>query len=286
MPDTPPLAPVRLGSCAFTAPGWPGSFYPRGLSSKEFLAYYAEEFSSVELDVTWYRVPSPEMIAAWYAKTPPEFVFAAKVPQTVTHDKVLVDCAAEMREFVRAMRGLREKLGPLLLQFPYFQRDYFASLEEFLAVLEPFLDALPRDVRFAVEVRNDWWIGERLLDALQRRKVALAWTDRKGMREPKVLAKMLDPVTADFSYIRLLGDRRGIELLTKRWDKTIVDRTEDLDDWAKMLTKLRRRSISIYGYVNNHFAGHAPDTIRALLDRVDPAQRKQRKNEPRRLFEM
>ena len=281
-----PLAPIRLGACAFTAPGWPGSFYPKGLSSKEFLAYYAEEFSTVELDVTWYRVPTPEMIRTWYAKTPESFVFAAKVPQTVTHDKVLVDCAAEMREFLGAMRGLREKLGPLLLQFPYFRKDYFANVEEFLAVLEPFLDKLPDDVRFAVEVRNDWWVGERLLDALRRRNVAYAWTDRKSMRKPKVLAKMLDPVTAEFSYVRWLGDRHGIELLTKKWDKTIVDRTADLDDWTELLTELRRRGVSVYGYVNNHFAGHAPDTIRALLDRLDPAQRKQRKYEPRTLFDL
>ena len=187
------LAPIRLGSCAFTATGWPGSFYPRRLSSKEFLSYYAEEFASVELDVTWYRIPTPEMIEAWYKKTPAEFVFAAKVPQTVTHDKVLVDCAAEMREFVGAMRGLREKLGPLLLQFPYFGKDYFRDVEEFLSVLEPFLDTLSDDVRFAVEVRNDWWIGDRLLDALRRRNVAFAWTDRKGMRKPKAAGQDARP---------------------------------------------------------------------------------------------
>lgn len=281
-----PLAPIRLGACAFTAPGWPGSFYPKGLSSKAFLTYYAEEFPTVELDVTWYRAPSPDMVKAWYDKTPPGFVFAAKIPQTVTHDKVLVDCAAEMREFLGAMRGLREKLGPLLLQFPYFRQDYFAAAADFLAVLEPFLDALPREMRFAVEVRNDWWVNERLLDALRRRNVAFAWTDRKDMAKPKTLARKLDPITADFTYIRWLGDRHGIELLTKKWDKTIVDRTADLDDWADLLTELRRRGVSIWGYVNNHFAGHAPDTIRALLDRLDPAQRRQRKNVPRTLFDL
>jgi uncharacterized protein YecE (DUF72 family) len=256
------------------------------LSSKQFLSYYAEEFSSVELDVTWYRVPSPETIAAWHAKTPPGFVFAAKVPQTVTHDKVLVDCNAEMRAFLGAMRGLRDKLGPLLLQFPYFRKDHFATLTDFLAVLEPFLATLPSDLRFAVEVRNDWWVNERLLAALRARNVAFAWTDRKHMARPAELAAKLDPVTADFAYIRWLGDRHGIERLTKRWDRTIVDRTADLDDWTGLLTELRRRGVSIYGYVNNHFAGHAPDTIRALLDRLDPAQRKTRRNQPRTLFDL
>jgi uncharacterized protein YecE (DUF72 family) len=273
------LPPLRLGSCAFTAPGWPGSFYPKGLSSKDFLAYYAEEFSTVELDVTWYRVPTPEMIQAWYDKTPPDFVFAAKIPQTVTHDKVLADCAEEMREFLGAMRGLREKLGPLLLQFPFFQRDYFATLAQFLAVLEPFLDNLPRDLKFAVEVRNEPWVNQRLLDALRIRNVAFAWTDRARMADPKQLAARLDPVTADFAYIRWLGDRSGIEQITRSWDRTVVDRSTDIADWAELLTELRRRGITIYGYVNNHFGGHAPDTIRALLDLLAPELRKPR---PRR----
>jgi uncharacterized protein YecE (DUF72 family) len=279
-------APLRLGSCSFTAPGWSGSFYPPGSSSQDFLRIYAEEFLTVELDVTWYRVPTPRMIAAWYDKTPPEFVFAAKVPQTVTHDKVLVDCAEEMREFLQAMGGLREKLGPLLLQFPFFRRDYCATLDEFLAVLEPFLDALPRDVKFAVEIRNDAWITERLLDALRARNVAFAWTDRARMSRPKELAARLDPVTADFTYIRWLGDRSGIEEITKTWNRVVVDRTSELAEWAGLLTELRRRGVSIYGYVNNHFAGHSPATIRSLLDLLAPELRRKRPYQPATLFEM
>ncbi|MCB9385661.1 MAG: DUF72 domain-containing protein [Bryobacterales bacterium] len=270
------MSPLRLGTCAFTAPGWPGSFYPKGLSSKEFLRFYAEELSTVELDVTWYRTPTPEMIAAWYAKTPPGFVFAAKVPQTITHDKVLEGCAAEMREFLAAMRGLREKLGPLLLQFPHFSRGYFATLAQFLDVLEPFLDALPRDLKFAVEVRNETWANQRLLDVLRARNVAFAWTDRAGMTPPRQFASQLDPVTADFTYIRWLGDRKLIETITKSWDRTVVDRTAEITDWAELLTELRRREIAVYGYVNNHYGGHAPDTVRALLDLVAPEQRKRR----------
>jgi uncharacterized protein YecE (DUF72 family) len=274
-------APIRLGSCAFTAPGWPGSFYPKSLSSKDFLGYYAEEFSTVELDVTWYRVPSPEMIAAWYAKTPPEFVFAAKIPQTITHNKVLVDCAEEMREFLGAVRGLREKLGPLLLQFPRFRKDYFASAAEFLAVLEPFLEGLPKDLKFAVEVRNASWIGERLLDALRARRVAFAWTDRI-----RTLATRVNLLTADFAYVRWLGDRSGIEEITKTFDRTVVDRSAELGEWAKLLIELRRRGVPIYGYVNNRFAGHSPETIRSLLDLLAPEQRKRRRYEPATLFDM
>ncbi|MEZ5365897.1 MAG: DUF72 domain-containing protein [Bryobacterales bacterium] len=264
---------LRLGTCAFTAPGWPGSFYPKGLSSKDFLRFYAEEFSTVELDVTWYRTPTPEMIAAWYDKTPPRFAFAAKVPQTITHDKVLEGCGREMREFLAAMRGLREKLGPLLLQFPHFPREYFATLTQFLAVLEPFLDALPRDLKFAVEVRNETWANQRLLDALRARNVAFAWTDRVGMIAPKQFAANVDPITADFAYIRWLGDRKGIEAITKSWDRTVVDRSADIAEWGELLTEVRRREIAVYGYVNNHYGGHAPDTVRALLDLVAPDQR-------------
>lgn len=274
-----PQPPVRLGTCAFTAAGWVGSFYPRGLRSGHFIRHYAEEFTTVELDVTWYRVPSPEMIRGWYEKTPPEFVFAAKVPQMITHDKVLVDCRAELRSFLDAMAGLDEKLGPLLLQFPRFDRDYFSSLNDFLAVLEPFLRQLPRGFRFALEVRNREWVAPRLLDALKARGVAYAWTDHNRMPGPDQTQRRVNPITADFVYLRWLGDRYGIERLTQTWDRTIVDRTREIDKWGGIVRDLRERDLEVYGYVNNHYAGHAPATVRSLVDVIDPSLRRPR---PRR----
>ncbi len=261
---------MRLGTCAFTATGWRGSFYPRSLRSADFLRFYAQQFDTVELDVTFYQIPSPTTVRGWYRKTPPGFVLAAKVPQAITHEKCLVNCQPEVREFLTAMERLGEKLGPLLFQFPYHNRDKFESPQPFLERLEAFLKSLPKDFRYAVEVRNKWWIGPSLVDLLGEQGVALALIDHPWMHRPREIVARVDPVTAPFTYIRWLGDRHGIEELTKSWDKTIVDRSEELDEWAGVCQPIRRRGATIYGYVNNHFAGHAPATVRTLRALLDP----------------
>jgi hypothetical protein len=103
---------VLLGTSAFTAAGWEGSFYPKGMKTRDFLNYYATQFKTVEIDSTYYHTPSAPTVTNWYERTPPDFIFAAKVPQVVTHEKVLVDCEAEFDEFVDRMDILDEKLGP------------------------------------------------------------------------------------------------------------------------------------------------------------------------------
>jgi uncharacterized protein YecE (DUF72 family) len=168
---------------------------------------------------------------------------------------------------------------PFCSSSPFFRGDHFGSVQEFLAVLEPFLGTLPDDLRCAVEVRNREWIGKPLLDALRAHQVAFALTDRATTR-------LIDHVTASFVYVRWLGNRAGIEEITKTFDRTVIDRSAELSEWAKLLTELRRRAIPIYGYVNNHFAGHSPETIRRLLDLLAPEQRKPRRHQPATLFEM
>src|SRR5580692_9763942 len=97
------MADLRIGTSAFTAAGWPGTFYPEGLPEREYLTYYATKFDTVEVDSTFYRIPAKTTVKGWYAKTPPRFLFAAKVPQVVTHEKVLVDCDAEFEQFTEVM---------------------------------------------------------------------------------------------------------------------------------------------------------------------------------------
>src|SRR5271169_5745894 len=108
------LPGILLGTSAFTANGWQGSFYPPGMQPRGFLSYYATQFATVEIDSTYYGTPSVATVTGWRDKTPQDFVFAAKIPQVVTHEKVLVDCEAEFEEFVKTMDVLGPKLGPLL----------------------------------------------------------------------------------------------------------------------------------------------------------------------------
>jgi len=113
---------ILIGTSAFTASGWPGSFYPKGMKSTEYLSYYASKFRTVEIDSTYYGTPSESTVASWYRKTPPGFHFCGQDPQIVTHEKVLLNCEPEFGEFIERMNLLKEKLGPLLFQFLYFNR--------------------------------------------------------------------------------------------------------------------------------------------------------------------
>src|ERR1700689_2767323 len=104
---------IHLGTSAFTAAGWEGSFYPAGMKPADFLTYYATKFHSVEVDSTFYRTPSASTVTGWARKTPDDFIFAVKVPQQITHEKVLADCGTELKHFVETMELLGDKLGPM-----------------------------------------------------------------------------------------------------------------------------------------------------------------------------
>jgi uncharacterized protein YecE (DUF72 family) len=257
---------LLLGTSAFTANGWAGSFYPAGMSSRNYLTYYATQFATVEVDSTFYGTPSAETVSKWYSKTPPDFVFATKVPQIVTHEKMLMDCETEFEEFVDRMQILNIKLGPLLFQFPKFNK-FVMNEDEFLSRLRFFLARVKDSpVRFVVEIRNKAWLTERLLDVLRENRVALALSDTSFM--PRPWEQRLDLITTDFVYVRLLGDRKGIERETLTWDKTIVDRTEDLHHWVDLFGMVRKRTqdLKIYAYANNHYQGHGPGTVKLLWD--------------------
>jgi uncharacterized protein YecE (DUF72 family) len=269
---------LYIGTSAFTAAGWEGSFYPEGTKPAEYLSYYATRFNSVEIDSTFYRTPAESTVRGWERKTPVGFVFAAKVPQIITHEKVLVDCDTEFKQFVDVMDCLGGKLGPLLLQFGYFNKKAFVGINDFLVRLRPFLKKLPKDHKFVVEIRNKNWLVPQFVESLRERGVALALIDQSWMPRPAQWFEKFDPITADFAYVRWLGDRKGIEERTKVWNEVIVDRRSELSEWAEILGKVHKRKIQIYAYANNHYAGYAPATVETFRD----LWRRQVKEETRR----
>ena len=253
--------PILLGTSSFTAAGWDGPFYPKGMRSADYLPFYAEHFHTVEVDSTFYACPSARTVSNWAARTPEGFIFSLKVPQIITHEKVLVDCNTEFAEFMGTMELLGQKLGPMVFQFPFFDRSKFPKSTDFLAVLAPFLKRLPAERRFAIETRNKNWLDTNLADLLREHRVALVLQDFSHMPGPVELSKKFDPITTDWTYIRWLGDRKGIEKGTTTWDKTVVDRTTELSSWVDYCYQIRKRGVLIYAYANNHYAGHAPATI-------------------------
>ncbi len=272
-----PIPNLRLGTSSWSSEDWLSVLYPANTPPANFLAEYAKHFDTVEIDATFYRSPSMAIVKNWRERTPPGFLFAAKFPQVITHEKVMRDCRDDVRTFLNAMELLGDKLGPLLLQFPYFNKQAFASWESFASLLDPFLDQLPRDFRYALEIRNKYWINRPFLGLLRKRQVALALIDHPWMTPVAQLVSKQDVVTADFSYLRWLGNRKGIEEKTKHWDRVIIDREEEMEIWIPVVRQLLRRGIRLFGYFNNHYAGYAPgsvDLFRKIWDRTNAQESK------------
>jgi uncharacterized protein YecE (DUF72 family) len=234
-------------------------FYPKGMRSADYLTFYAEHFQTVEVDSTFYGCPSARTVSNWAARTPEGFIFSVKVPQLITHEKVLVGCDADLKQFLDTMHILGKKLGPIVFQFPFFNRSIFRDRHEFLDRLIPFLKKLPEAHRFAIEVRNGAWLDAEFANLLRGHKIALVLQDRSRMPSPAELK--FDPITAEWTYIRWLGDRKGIEEQATTWDKTVVDRATELRGWVEYCYQIKKRGVMIYAYANNHYAGHAPATI-------------------------
>lgn len=272
---------VLLGTSSFSDPAWVGPFYPPGTAKARFLEHYAKRLGTVEIDATYYATPSPATVDGWRRRTPEGFLLAAKVPREIVHggtgprpDRrvVLVPevVGPAMEGFLDVITRLGERLGPLLLQFPWFGEDVFPDRREFLDRLDAFLERWPREVDVAVELRNGPWLDATLGDLLRRHGAGLALSEMARMPHPADVAARLDVVTQErFAYLRLIGDRKATEALTTRFDRTVIDQSASLDRWAPLIRELQQRVPRVLVFANNHYAGHAPATLRELARRLD-----------------
>ena len=134
---------LLVGTSSWSSPDWCGSFYPDLIEPGEMIRVYSSKLPTVEIDATWYRMPSPKMIEAWKSKTPCGFIFSAKVPKVISHDKYLEGCEAELNEFISVMSGLGDRLGPMILQFPYVAKgkdpQEYKTGADFIRRLEGFV---------------------------------------------------------------------------------------------------------------------------------------------------
>jgi uncharacterized protein YecE (DUF72 family) len=263
-----PSNPVWIGCSGWSYPDWSGPFYPDGMAAGEYLEWYADRFPIVEVDSTFYRVPSKSMVQGWRNRTPDGFRFVLKVPQVITHHKMLQDCEEEVDGFVTSILPMGEKLTAALLQLGYFNRGTFDSLDDFLNILDPFLARWPHQhVPIAVEVRNPRWVGPKLVEVLRDHQAALTLTEQTWMPRPSKVAELVDPVTGPLSIVRLLGDREAIEKVTTTWDKVVVDRSAELAENAGVIRSIAER-VPVAVFVSNHYAGHSPATAKDLRGRL------------------
>lgn len=256
---------IRIGCQGWNYEAWTGPFYPEGTRPVDFLRVYGRAFDTVEVDSTFYAVPAKSTLRDWADRVDRSFQFALKLPQEITHEHRLRNVGPALDTFFDRARELGPRLGPVLVQLgPDFGPNE-------LPALAGFLPALPRDVKVAVEFRQRGWIHDGILALLAEHNVALALTDARWIPR-KTMLSLAERPTADFAYIRWMGPDREIV----DYSRVQVDRTREIEAWARVLSAIATR-ISVYGYFNNHFAGHSPASAREMqrrvgLPAVDPAQ--------------
>jgi uncharacterized protein YecE (DUF72 family) len=207
---------IHVGTSGYNYPEWRGSFYPPDIKAKDMFAFYAARFKAVEINYTFYRVPTAKTTAAWLAQAPAGFRYILKAPRRITHDKRLGPESAEtLGYFCDNARVLGRHLGPLLFQLPPTFRCDVPRLEAFLA-------RLPADVLSAFEFRHDSWLTGEVYDVLRARGAALCIADFGDRTTPL-------EVTARHGYFRL-RDEGYVGADLDRWVGTIAERAAEWDD--------------------------------------------------------
>lgn len=237
---------IFLGTQGWNYEGWTGAFYPRGTSSKEVLSLYAKIFDTVEIDSTFYAIPSENSVKGWDARTPSGFKFSVKLPSEITHKNRLRDSHEHLNQFIERVQLLGEKLGCVLIQLP----PDFSPNER--SAFSAFLKSLPSSIRFAVEFRDSGWLNEHAIAEMRDNNIALALTDSKWINRD-LSFKMIERYTADFAYVRWMGPSELTD-----FSRIQIDRTKELQQWAEALHELKNRVQVVFGYFNNHYQGHSP----------------------------
>ena len=208
---------IYVGTSGYSYKEWKGIFYPEKISPKEMLHFYSERFGAVEINNTFYRMPTESILASWAEQVPDDFVFAFKAPQVITHVKRLRNVGAETEYLFRTLSVLDRKLGPILFQFP---KSFHANPQ----ALKDFLALIPRTMSFAFEFRSTSWLDAGTPDLLREHGCSLCIADSEENPTDKIFS------TAPWGYLRLRrSDYTDAELsqwmeriLSQKWQKAFV----------------------------------------------------------------
>lgn len=226
---------IRVGTSGYNYPEWRGSFYPEKFPTAKMLPYYAERFSTVEINYTFYRMPTAKTVAGWVAETPEHFSFTLKAPQRITHIARLRDITEPLRYFLDTAAGLGPKLGPVLFQLPpNFKKD--------VGRLGGLLELLPAGLRCAFEFRNESWLDSEVYVRLRAANAALCVADTENATTPI-------ETTADWGYLRLR-------------DEGYTD--ADIAEWARRIAGLGPTWRDTFVYFKHEEAGTGPAFARQL----------------------
>ncbi len=247
------MADIRIGTSGWHYKHWLGTFYPAKTAASSMLAFYQTQFNTVELNNSFYHLPSKISLQSWRDSTPEDFQFAVKASRFLTHMKKLNDAEQGLERFLDTIEELGKKLGPILFQLP---PNWDINVERF----EKFVDLLPADYSYAFEFRNATWNTPEIEELLSARNLAYCVYDLAGYQSPV-------KVTADFAYIRLHGP--GAKYQGSYSDSALLNWTEQLHAWSE---KLR----AAYVYFDNDQSGYAAQDalrlIRFVSQKVDTTQ--------------
>ncbi|HVR39896.1 MAG TPA: DUF72 domain-containing protein [Thermoanaerobaculia bacterium] len=183
---------VIVGTSGYSYKEWKGTFYPEDLPAAKMLSFYAQHFSTVEINNSFYRMPDAKTVAKWAGEVPDGFTFVLKAPQRITHQKKLIDTSDDIRHFFEVASELGPKLGPVLFQLPPFSRKDAQKLRDFLRIL-------PRDRKIGFEFRHASWFDDETYGILRDHDVALCAADTDESGDPDALVVP----TASWGYLRL-----------------------------------------------------------------------------------
>jgi uncharacterized protein YecE (DUF72 family) len=246
-----------LGCSGWSYDGWKGSFYPEDLDNRYWLSYYSKIFDFVEIDSTFYKIPSKFIVNNWNKRTPENFKFAVKFPKVITHDKRLKDVEKDIEQFYDAMEQLYDKILVFLIQLPPS-----LQIAEGLDLIKNLRYQLDPSFRYAIEVRHHSWFNELFYNVLKERNYCLVWSQQDILITPPIL-------TTDFLYLRLIGDRSINE---RDFGKINKDRTKEMELWSKILEDVDRKVNDMKMAIvaaNNHYAGFGPMTAKLFADMMN-----------------
>jgi len=252
---------VHIGTSSWLFDSWRGVFYPDKVPKSQYLSFYASQFDTVEVNTSFYAIPSPSVLIHWIESVPAGFTFALKFPRVITHDRRLVDCTGLTRTFLDVLRALGPAAGPAFLQFPPdFTRR--ANGRELAAYLD-WLAIEASDLRLAIEVRSADLLTASFARFVAERSFALVLVDRIATADLYAIwLECIDAgLGADFSLIRWIGDDRT----GPQGDRALqVLRDNDLGRWCQRIGELVHRGRTVFGYMHNPYEGHSPASVRRL----------------------
>ena len=250
-----------IGTSGWVYSHWGKIFYPENLTGKDKLKYFSKYFKTTEINYSFYHLPSRETFQKWYQETSADFIFSVKASRFITHIKRLKNVEKPWKIFFKNALNLKEKLGPILFQFP----PNFRATEENIKRLEDFLELIRAKLRCAAEFRHDSWCNQKIYNLLKKYNVAwviacppIGWSLKAtGRRADSPRYPKAEVVTANFIYIRMHGPK---VLFSSKYTR------KELQDLAQKIKKWLKNGLDVYCYFNNDAYGYAIENAKELLE--------------------